>query len=157
MIDRLRVQRAHPADVIGILGEIRQQLCVHHHAALARRTERKFRRRDGETRLPAGHRGESLTVADALRQVFVIIGLHLRLVVEQIHLRRSTDHVQVDHALGLWRKLRPLSMRIRCIRQRLAKQRSQRRTTEHVFTASEELMTGLIGVPFLEEVHGILS
>jgi hypothetical protein len=48
-------------------------------------------------------------------------------------------------------------MRIRGIRQRLAKQRSQRRTTEHVFTASEELTAGLEGVPFLEEVHGILS
>jgi hypothetical protein len=82
------------------------------------------------------------------------IGLHLRLVVEQIHLRRPADHVQIDHALGLRRELRAWRMRVRCIGQGFAKQRSQRRAAEDVFPASEELTTGLIGVPFLEEVHG---
>ena len=154
MVDRLSVQRAHPADVISIPGKVRQQLRVHHHATLTRGTELKLRRRDWETRLSAGHRSEPLAVANAFRQVFVIPLLHHRLVIKQVHLCRSANHVQIDHTLGLRRKLRALSVTTGRTGHRFTKQRCKRRATEHIFTAGEELTAGLISVPFLEESHG---
>ena len=45
-------------------------------------------------------------MADRVGQVLVVPILHLRLVVVQVHLRRPADHVQIDHVLGLGRKMR---------------------------------------------------
>ena len=41
------------------------------------------------------------------RQILVVEVLHPRLVVEEVHLRRAADHVQVDDVLGLAREVRP--------------------------------------------------
>ena len=62
--------------------------------------------------------------------------------------------MQIDHTLGLRRKLRALSVTTGRTGHRFTKQRCQRRATEHIFTAGEELTAGLISVPFLEESHG---
>jgi hypothetical protein len=50
--------------------------------------------------LAAGHSGEALALADAGGEVFVVELLHLRFVVEEIHLGGATDHVEVDDAFG---------------------------------------------------------
>ena len=39
-------------------------------------------------------------------QILVEPLVHLRLVIVQIHLRRTADHVQIDDLLGLGRKMR---------------------------------------------------
>ena len=45
--------------------------------------------------------GEALALADAVGQVLVVPVVHDRLVVEEVHLRRAADHVQIDDVLGL--------------------------------------------------------
>jgi len=55
--------------------------------------------------LPAGHRGQTLAVSDRFRQFLVEHVLHLWFFFEQIDLRRTTDHVQVDYAFGFGRKV----------------------------------------------------
>ena len=49
-----------------------------------------FRGRDGETFLTGGHGGESLAFADGFREIGIVEVVHLRLVVEEIHLRGGT-------------------------------------------------------------------
>ena len=106
MVDRFSMERAHPADVIGIFREEGQEVGVHPHAALATLGEVELRRCDGEARLTAGHGGETLTIADAGWQVFVKVGLHAGLVVEQVQLRRPATHDERDDSLGLRREVR---------------------------------------------------
>ena len=93
VVDGLGVERAHPADVVGVLGEVGQELGVHPHPALAGLAELVLGRRDGEAGLAAGHRRQALAVADARGEVFVEHRLHRGFVVEEVHLRRSADHV----------------------------------------------------------------
>jgi len=149
MIDGLGVQAAHPADVIGILRQIRQKLRVHHHAALTCRAEVELRRRDGEARLAACHRGQALTIANARRQVFVIVFLHLRLVVEEVHLRWPTDHVQINDPLGLGRKMGHRVRTGACTSKAFAEQGCQSCSTEEVGAVGKKLATG-------EGVHGVV-
>ena len=68
--------------------------------------ELENRRCDGKAALTGCHRRQALTFADGLRKVFVVPVLHLRLVVEEVHLRRRAHHVQIDGALGFWREVR---------------------------------------------------
>ena len=75
-------------------------------AALAVLRELEDRRRDGKPRLAGGHGGEALALADGVGQVLVEPLLHPRLVVEQVHLRRRADHVEVDGPLRLGREVR---------------------------------------------------
>src|SRR5690348_13926342 len=62
--------------------------------------------RDRETRLSAGHPGDALAVSHRVRQVLVVELFELRLVVEQVELRRRAVHVEVDQALCFWREMR---------------------------------------------------
>ena len=81
-----------------ILALLRQQF-GNPHAALAMLGELVLRRRDGKARLTRGHRRQTLAHADRFGQVLVVPLVHHRLVVEQVHLRRPADHVQVDDVL----------------------------------------------------------
>ena len=58
----------------------------------------------GKRAWPRGHRRQPLAHADRVGQVLVEPLVHLRLVVEQVHLRRAADHVQIDDVLGLGRR-----------------------------------------------------
>src|SRR5258706_15114866 len=61
---------------------------------------------DGEAALTSGHRRQPLTLTDRLWQILVVPILHLGFVVEQIDLRRSSHHVQVDGPFRFRRKMR---------------------------------------------------
>ena len=100
VVDGVGVHAADETHFVDHLGRVRQQF-ADPHAALAVLGELVFRRRDGEPRLAAGHRRQPLALADGLGQVLVVPGVHLRLVVVEIDLRRAADHVQVDDVLGL--------------------------------------------------------
>ena len=101
VIDGLGVQTAHPADFVRFFRKPGQQLGVHPHAALAHLLELVLRRGNRKTGLTAGHGRQPLALANGVGQVLVVPLLHYRLVVEQIHLRRTADHVQVDDPFGV--------------------------------------------------------
>jgi hypothetical protein len=105
VIDGAGVDGAHERDVIDDLRRVRQQLAGP-HAALAVLRNLKHRRRDGQPRLAAGHGGDALALAHALRQILVKKGLQARLVIPQIELRGRAVHVQVDEAFRLRGKVR---------------------------------------------------
>ena len=100
VVDGFGMEGAHPTDVVGGLAEVGEEFVVHPHAAGAFFGEAVFGRGDGEAGLAAGHGSEALALANAGGEVFVIVLLHLRFVVEEIHLRGATDHVEVDDAFG---------------------------------------------------------
>ena len=83
-------------------------------ASVLRKT--KLRRRDGKFVLRRRHARQPLPVADRFRQILVIPLLHHRLVVEQVHLRRTAHHVQINDMLRLRRKL----CGTRCHRRKIA-------------------------------------
>ena len=156
VVDRFGVQRAHPADVIGHLAEVRQQVGIHPHAALAALLEAELRRRDREPRLAAGHRRQPLALADAVGQILVVPLLHLRLVIEQVHLRGTADHVQVDDALRLRRKVggHLAGSGERAPAEGLAQQRTQCGVTEDIATPRKKPAPGFKGLPIVQGVHG---
>ena len=154
MVDRLGVQGTHPADVVRVLAEVGQQVRVQPHPALPVLAEVELRRRDREAGLAARHRRQALAVTDARGQVLVEHLLHLRLIVEEVHLGGAADHVEVDDALGLW-----LVLRTDCarggVRERATEQAGQRGGAEGVGARAEEAATGLEGVPLVEDRHGV--
>ena len=60
----------------------------------------------GKRLLARAHRREPLAIADRVGQLLAMPSGAVRLVVEQVHLRRPAVHEQVDHALGLRRQVR---------------------------------------------------
>ena len=105
MVDGLGVHAADEAHVVHHAGRPGQEF-ADPHAATAVAREAELRRGDGEARLAAGHGGEALAHAHRVGQVAVIPLPHDGLVVVQVHLRRSADHVQVDDLLCLGRVMR---------------------------------------------------
>ncbi len=105
MVDRIGVHRADEAHLINHFGGVRQEF-GNPHAGFAMLLKLEFGRSDGKAGLARGHRGKALPHADRIRKVFVVPFLHHRFVVVQIHLRRTTDHVQINHMLGLGGKVR---------------------------------------------------
>ena len=106
VVDRLGVHRADESNVVRAFRKPRQKLRIHPHAGVPELRELVSGRRDGETLLAARHRREPLPALDAGGQILVIPLGHLRLVVEEVHLRRSADHVEVDDALRLRGEMR---------------------------------------------------
>ena len=118
-----------------------------------------FRRGDGEPLLAGGHGGEPLPHADRVGQVFVVPLLHHRLVVVEIHLRGTADHVQVNDVLHLRWKMRKREFPRGIVTpqfHRTAKQRSKGGVSERVFTAAEELAAGFVTIELFKQAHGFL-
>ncbi len=156
VVDGVGVHGADEAHVVHHLGRRGQQL-RHPHAALAVLRELELRRGDGEARLAAGHAREPLTHADGVGQVLVEHGVHLGLVVVEVHLRRPADHVQVDDLLGLGRVVERdgigLALAVVAAGQTLAEQRRQGRPADGVDAAAEELTAGFVAKKVVEEGH----
>src|SRR5437868_13987380 len=68
--------------------------------------ELEQRRSDREARLTGRHGRKPLPLADRVRQVLIEPLPHYRLIVERLHLRRRTEHVEIDGTLGLRREMR---------------------------------------------------
>ena len=83
-----------------IVADVRQQL-ADPGAALAVLGELEHRRDARERLLPRRHAGDPLAHADRGGQLLAVVLRELRLVVEQVDVRRPARHEQVDHALGL--------------------------------------------------------
>ena len=105
MVDGVGVDGADDGEVIDELGGPREEF-ADPGAVLAVLGEFENRRRDGEFRLAAGHRGDALAGADGVGELDVELGGEPRFVVEGVELRRPAVHVEVDDALGGGRKMR---------------------------------------------------
>ena len=99
---------------------MREQL-AHPRPALPVLREPILGRDHRERRLPRGHAGQPLSPPDRRGQLLTMPPFQSRLVIEQVHLRRSAVHEQIDDVLGLRREVprrrerRPFGSRSRFI------------------------------------------
>ena len=101
VVDRLGVQRlARWRCRRRSVADVRQQL-ADPGAGLAVLGELEQRRGDGQRLLPGGHPGDPLAHADGAGRSWPKCSCELRLVVEQVDVRRPAGHEQVDDPLGL--------------------------------------------------------
>ncbi len=100
VVDRLGPHAFDDGQLIDNLGSPGQQL-ADPGAGLAILLELVLRGGDGKAGLAARHRRQALTGANRIRQILVEENIHLRLVVEEVHLRRALVHEQVDGPLRL--------------------------------------------------------
>jgi hypothetical protein len=78
MVDGFRMHRTNHAELVRDCGHMNQ--CVAEpHARISMLSEIKDRWSDWKFCLSAGHRGQSLSLPNGLRQVFAMMALHLRL------------------------------------------------------------------------------
>ena len=106
MVDRVGVHRLDDAEVIDHFRGPRQQF-ADPCAGLAVLVEFEDRRRERKARLPGGHAGEALALfLEPAVEILLEALFQLRLVVEQIELRRRADQRDVDHAFRLRGDLR---------------------------------------------------
>src|SRR5205823_2516515 len=93
-------------------------------------------------------------------QLAVVPVVHARLVVVEVHLRRTADHVQVDDLAGLRREVRA-GRRGRGVgacgagSPVAAEQRGQRGPADGIDAAAEELAAGFVAKPIMDRIHGI--
>ncbi len=99
MVDGFGVHAADEAHVIDHLGGVGEKL-GDPHAGFAVLGELVLGWGDGEAGLAGGHGGEALAFANRFGEVLVVIGLHLGLVVVEVHLGGAADHVEVDDVFG---------------------------------------------------------
>lgn len=92
------MHRLDKAQIVGNTGCARQQFAKP-RSRFTVLPEFKFRRCNWESRLPAVHGREPLTVADIFRQILIEVILHQRFVIEEILLSRRTGLERVDHKL----------------------------------------------------------
>ncbi len=105
VIDGVGMHGADDRDIVHHLRRVGQQF-RNPRARLAVLRELEDGRSDGKPRLAARHGGEALALANRIGQVLIEHLLHLRLVVEGLHLRRRADQMQIDAALRLGREMR---------------------------------------------------
>ena len=115
--------------------------------------------RGGKLRLVSRHAGEALAHADGFRQLRAVQLCEVRLVVEQIELRRRAVLEEVDDALGLGRKVRETgeaAHRRRRLRL-LGEQRSQRGHADAGAGAAEEMPARNAEARLIEWVHCLVT
>ena len=105
VVDRLGMHGTNHRDVVRNGFHVRQQL-AHLNARLAAPLELEFTRGHRKSLLATGHRGDTLAVADGVRQVLIEMIGQSWFMIEEINLRRRTIHVQVNQPLSLGRKMR---------------------------------------------------
>ena len=98
VIDRLGVHRADQGDVVRDAGDIRQQL-AEFHLRVAVSGELVTRSRERESLLILRHPSDSLSHREMIAHVFPEVFLQLRLVIEEVLLRRRTALEHVDDPL----------------------------------------------------------
>ena len=95
MIDRFRVHRPDQRNVVGNGRSVRQNL-AEPHAAFAMLSELEGGRDTGLFLLLVRHLRQSLTLTNGLGQFLAMKVLQLRLVIEQIDVRRTARLEQID-------------------------------------------------------------
>ena len=114
VIDGFRVDGFHDADVVGNACGMRQQF-AEPSSVLAVLGKLEHGRDAGEILLSTRHARNALAVSDGCGQFLAVMVFQFGLVVEQINVRRPAGLKQVDHALGLGRKVqkrhRPAALR----------------------------------------------
>ena len=98
MIDRFSVHAADKRHVVDDFLRPRQKF-RDPHTTLARLFEFELRRCNRKASLPRGHRRKSLTVPHGLRKILIVPRIQLWLVVIEVQLRWTTDHMQINDVL----------------------------------------------------------
>ena len=158
MVDGVSMHRSHDAPLISDPGHMGDQL-THPLPALAMLSELKNVRSDREFRLPRGHGGQALPLANRGRQILPTLRFEMRFGVEQLHLRRSTRLEQIDDPLGLRRCVDERRSDRRTLRSRSSSscKGPERRRTEGARRAVQKIATtdgqgdGLDGVEIRHE------
>ncbi len=109
VIDGVRVGGFDDREVVDHARRVRQQV-AHPRSGLSIALKGPMRGRDGEMRLSRGHAGQLLVAAHGVRHVLVVRASEIRLVVEQIDLRRAARHEQIDRPFRLRSKVRQLQL-----------------------------------------------
>ena len=112
VVDRLGVHRLDDAELVHDLGGVRQQF-ADPGARLAVPGELELRSGDRKRPLKRGHAGQALPHADRRRQFLAVHRAQLRLVVEQLELRRPATLKEVDDALRARHEVRGFQQRSR--------------------------------------------
>ena len=105
MVDRLGMHRLDEAQLVRLLGKMRENL-AHPMSGLSLPGELENAGSNRKVLLPGSHGGQTLALAYAVGQILSMMLLHARLGIEQVHLGRSTRLEEIDHALGLGGKIR---------------------------------------------------
>lgn len=105
MVDGVGMNTADESDVVDAGCGVRQQF-ADPCATLSGTLKLKHGGRDGETGLPAGHGGDSLSPADGIREVGVEMLFEGGFVVPEVQLGGPAVHVQVDDGFGCCGKVR---------------------------------------------------
>jgi hypothetical protein len=163
VVDRLGVHRADEAKIIGDAREVREQF-AHPRPALTLAGEAEDRGGHRKTLLARGHRGEPLPLADRFGQILAALRLHLRLGIEEVHLRGRAGLEEVDDPLCLRGMVRERRSGGSGGGSRASQQPGQRRGAEggaaalQEKAAVEEILDGASvgpgGKKFAEGIHG---
>jgi hypothetical protein len=163
VIDRIGVHRAHEGAVIDDLRQVRQQL-GDVHARLPVLLKLEGRTDAKKILLPAGHRGNALPLAHAVRQVLSGHFGELRLRIEKIEMRWRTGHEEVNDPFRLGSEVQPpQSPRDLWTIARLERkeawieQRSQRQRPETGGALLQESASGEEALDLWREVHVYLA
>ncbi len=99
VVDGLGVHALDEAQLVGQRGGVRHQL-AHPRAAFAVLLELERTAGERDRGLVDAHAGEPLAAADVVGQLFAVLFVQQRLVVEQVLLRRPAALEEIDDALG---------------------------------------------------------
>jgi len=162
VIDRLGVERFDDRDVVHDASHVWKQF-AHPRAALAVLIEFEDWRGAGERSLAGGHAGDSLAISNVRRELGAVELLEGRLVVEQIDVRGTAAHEEIDDALGGGGEIEGahdaagLIERVGCARKkRRVEQRCQCSGADAGGASAKELAAGQETLVFLNQVHVVL-
>ena len=146
VIDAFGVHRAHEAELVCDLRRPGEQF-RHPSAAVAVLLECERRANERNRALVARHAGEPLAAAHAVGQLLAGLFNEIRLVVEQIELRRPARLKKIDHPLRLRREVEPAEHAAGSFsrRRRAAEHLSQRDAAEPHAERSKQLPPPQIG------------
>src|SRR5215472_4429227 len=105
MVYSLRINSANYRQVVHYLGGVREQFADHSSASTVR-GEFVNGRSNGKSLLAGSHRGQSLPVANRIRQIGVKQFAEFGFVIPKIDLRRRPVHEQVNQPSSFRRKMR---------------------------------------------------
>ena len=154
MVDGLGVHALDHAHVVDDMGQVVQRL-AQPSAGLAVAGELERTRGAGERFLAGGHRGLALGRVNGFGHLLPETLGQVRLVVEEIHLRRAAGLEQINHPLGLGRKVRQAGQAADLVAPGRPgiEQRPKRDPAQAQRAALEEGAPGLLHVEFGQRIH----
>ena len=155
VVDGLGPHGLDDTEVIGNTAHVREQL-AHPEPGLTMLAPVGHRGDAREARLAAGHAGQPLAHPDRSRKLLAVVVPELRLVVEQVDMRRATGHEEPDDAFDLRRKVESAgrSARSGAGEQARIHDRREGGAADSRAHPAEEVAAGQQPLDFLMGIHG---